>query len=321
MVPRGMQNCRRCQVETLPTCSELAMTEFGRFVAERMGWTVPSLDSASSILDFMRESAAFQRKIEDWAKANPGEAAELRQHAAEEATRKHEDRISERLQERADARASSAPRKLAAFLSAIGVGDVTRDAVVGSLEDTTALRAVKEWTKTGGILLLLGSKGTGKTTAAAWGLSMLGVTTWPRCFCDRCRGGGPSEDCFVGAGHRARVADEELNPTKARFVKAGHLAAALHRPGGDATWDEVRKVYALAIDDLGREYSDQHGRWQAERDLVIDDRHERRLPTGITSNLSPEEFRQRYGERIADRIRQMGLVVLCVGESLRRNRA
>src|SRR5690606_40654902 len=72
------------------------MTEFGRLVAERMGWTVPSLDSASSILDFMRESAAFQRKVEDWAKANPGEAAELRQHAAEEATRKHEDRISDR---------------------------------------------------------------------------------------------------------------------------------------------------------------------------------------------------------------------------------
>src|SRR5690606_10076419 len=184
------------------------MTEFGRLVAERMGWTAARLDSASSILDFMREAAAFQRKVKDWAKANQEEALGLMRLAEEEAIRKHEDRIAERLQEHADARAADAPRKLAAFLSAVGVGDVTRDAVVGSLEDTTALRAVKEWTKTGGILLLLGSKGTGKTTAAAWGLSMLGVTTWPRCFCDRCRGGGPSEDCFVGAGHRARVADE-----------------------------------------------------------------------------------------------------------------
>ena|GEM_PF-1930517 len=305
-------------METLPTCSELAMTEFGRLVAERMGWTVPSLDSASSILDFMRESAAFQRKVEEWAQANLGEAAELRQRAEEEATRKHEERISERLHERADARAASAPRKLAAFLSAIGVGDVTRDAVVGSLEETVALRAVKEWTKTGGILLLLGSKGTGKTTAAAWGLSMLGVTTWPRCFCDRCGGGGPREDCLVGPGHRARVADEELNPAKARFFKAGHLAAALHRPGSEAIWDEARKVYVLAIDDLGREYSDQHGRWLAELDLLIDDRHEMRRPTVITSNLSPKEFIERYGERIADRIRQTGLVVNCVGESLRR---
>lgn len=305
-------------METLPISSELVLTEFGRIVADRMGWTAPSLESASSILDFMRESAAFQRKVEDWAKANPGEASELMRRAEEEATRKHEDRIAERLKERADARAAAAPRKLAAFLSAVGVGDVTRDAVVGSLEDTVALRAVKEWTKTGGILLLLGSKGTGKTTAAAWGLSMLGVTKWPRCFCDRCGGGGPREDCFVSAGHRARVAEEELNPSKARFVKAGHLAAALHRPGGEATWDEARKVYALAIDDLGREYSDQHGRWLAELDLLIDDRHEMRRPTVITSNLSPEEFRQRYGERIADRIRHTGLVVLCVGESLRR---
>jgi len=305
-------------VETLPTCSELVMTEFGRIVAERMGWAVPSLDSASSILDFMRESSEFQRKVENWAKTNPREAAELVRRAAEEATRKHEDRITERLKERAEARAAAAPRKLAAFLSAIGVGDVTRDAVVGSLDDTTALRAVKEWTKTGGILLLLGSKGTGKTTAAAWGLSMLGVTQWPRCFCDRCGGGGPQQDCLVGAGHRARVADVELNPSKARFLKAGHLAAALHRPGGETIWDEARKVYALAIDDLGREYSDQHGRWLSELDLLIDDRHERRQPTVITSNLSPKEFIERYGERIADRIRQMGLVVNCVGESLRR---
>lgn len=305
-------------METLLTCSELVMTEFGRFVAERMGWTVPSLESASTILDFMRESAVFQRKVEDWAKAHPAEAAELMRRAEEEAIRKHEDRIAERLRERAEARAAAAPRKLAAFLAAVGVGDVTRDAVVGSLEDTTALQAVREWTKTGGILLLLGSKGTGKTTAAAWGLSMIGVTQWPRCFCDYCGGGGPRQDCLVGAGHRARVTDVELNPTKARFVKAGHLAAALHRPGGEAIWDEVRKVYALAIDDLGREYSDQHGRWLAELDLLIDDRHEMRRPTVITSNLSPQEFIQRYGERIADRIRQMGLVVNCVGESLRR---
>src|SRR5690606_19326974 len=155
--------------ETLPTCSDLVMTEFGRIVAERLGWTVPSLESASTILDFMRESALFRGKVEERAEANPAEAAALMGHAEAEATRKHEERIAERLREHAEAKAATAPRKLAAFLAAVGVGDVTRDAVVGSLEDTTALQAVREWTKTGGILLLLGSKGTGKTTAAAWG--------------------------------------------------------------------------------------------------------------------------------------------------------
>lgn len=295
------------------------MLEFRRMAGERLAIKPP--EWGEDFLEYMRASSAYVRLIDQWAKENPDEARRLMAEAEARAIREHEARISERLKEHAAAKAASAAPDLKRFLSEIGVGDVTRDAVVGSLEETIALRAVKEWTKTGGILLLLGSKGTGKTTAAAWGLSMLGVTKWPRCFCDRCRGGGLREDCFVGAGHRAQVADEELNPTKARFVKAGHLAAALHRPGGEATWDEVRKVYALAIDDLGREYSDQHGRWLAEIDLLIDDRHEMRLPTVITSNLSPEEFRQRYGERIADRIRQMGLVVLCSGESLRRNRA
>lgn len=303
-------------METLPTCSELGMLEFRRMAGERLAIRPP--EWGEDFLEYMRASSAYVRLIDQWAKENPDEARRLMADAEARAVREHEARISERLKEHAAAKAASAAPDLERFLSEIGVGDVTRDAVVGSLEDTIALRAVKEWTKTGGTLLLLGSKGTGKTTAAAWGLSMLGVTKWPRCFCDRCGGGGPREDCFVGAGHRARVADEQLNPMKARFVKAGHLAAALHRPGGDATWDEVRKVYALAIDDLGREYSDQHGRWLAELDLLIDDRHEMRRPTVISSNLSPEEFRQRYGERIADRIRQMGLVVNCVGESLRR---
>lgn len=306
-------------METLPTCSELGMLEFRRMAGERLAIRPP--EWGEDFLEYMRASSAYVRLIDQWAKENPDEARRLMAEAEARAIREHEARISERLKEHAAAKAASAAPDLKRFLSEIGVGDVTRDAVVGSLEETIALQAVKEWTKTGGILLLLGSKGTGKTTAAAWGLSMLGVTKWPRCFCDRCGGGGPREDCFVIAGHRAQVADEELNPTKARFVKAGHLAAALHRPGGEATWDEVRKVYALAIDDLGREYSDQHGRWLAELDLLIDDRHEMRRPTVITSNLSPEEFRQRYGERIADRIRQMGLVVLCSGESLRRNRA
>mgnify|MGYP001268914844 CR=1 FL=1 len=303
-------------METLPTCSELGMLEFRRMAGERLAIRPP--EWGEDFLEYMRASSAYVRLIDQWAKENPDEARRLMAEAEARAVREHEARISERLKEHAAAKAASAAPDLKRFLSEIGVGDVTRDAVVGSLEETIALRAVKEWTKTGGILLLLGSKGTGKTTAAAWGLSMLGVTKWPRCFCDRCRGGGPMEDCFVGAGHRAQVADEDLNPTKARFVKAGHLAAALHRPGGEATWDEVRKVYALAIDDLGREYSDQHGRWLAELDLLIDDRHEMRRPTVITSNLGPEEFKQRYGERIADRIRQMGLVVNCVGESLRR---
>lgn len=303
-------------METLPTCSELGMFEFRRMAGERIAIRPP--EWGEDFLEYMRESSAYVGLIDQWAKENPDEARRLMAEAEARAVREHEARISERLKEHASAKAASAGPDLERFLSEIGVGDVTRDAVLRSLDETEAMKAARAWTTKGGILLLLGSKGTGKTTAAAWGLSMLGVTKWPRCFCDRCGGGGPREDCFVGAGHRARVADEELHPTKARFVKAGHLAAALHRPGGEATWDEVRKVHALAIDDLGREYSDQHGRWLAELDLLIDDRHEMRRPTVITSNLGPEEFKQRYGERIADRIRQMGLVVNCVGESLRR---
>ena len=295
------------------------MLEFRRMVGDRLAIKPP--EWGDDFLEYMRASSAYVRRIDQWVQENPDEAKRLMAEAEARAVKEHDARIAERLKEHAAAKAASAIPDLKRFLSEIGVGDVTRDAVLQSLDETDAMKAARAWTTKGGILLLLGAKGTGKTTAAAWALSQLGVTVWDRCFCDRCAGGGVRDDCFVAKDHPARVKDRVLSPMKAWFLKAGHMAAALHRPRGEEIWERARKVYALAIDDLGREYSDQHGRWLAELDLLIDDRHERRQPTVITSNLSPQEFIERYGERIADRIRQMGLVVNCVGESLRRNRA
>lgn len=306
-------------METLPTCSELGMLEFRRMAGERLAIRPP--EWGEDFLEYMRASSAYVRLIDQWVQENPDEARRLMAEAEARAVREHDARISERLKEHAAAKAASAVPDLKRFLSEIGVGDVTRDAVLQSLDETDAMKAARVWTTKGGILLLLGAKGTGKTTAAAWALSQLGVTVWDRCFCDRCAGGGVRDDCFVAEGHPARIKDRVLSPLKAWFLKAGHMASALHRPRGEEIWDRARKVYALAIDDLGREYSDQHGRWLAELDLLIDDRHEMRRPTVITGNLSPQEFIERYGERIADRIRQMGLVVHCAGESLRLRRA
>lgn len=303
-------------METLPTCSELGMLEFRRMAGERIAIRPP--EWGKDFLEYMRESSAYVGRIDQWAKENPDEALRLMAEAEARAVREHEARISDRLKEHASAKAASAGPDLERFLSDVGVGDVTRDAVLRSLDETEAMKAARAWATKGGILLMLGAKGTGKTTAAAWALSRVAVTEWDRCFCDRCAGGGVRDDCFVVEGHRARIRDRELSPRKAWFLKAGHMASALHRAGGEEIWDQARKVYALAIDDLGREYADMHGRWASELDLLIDDRHEMRRPTVITSNISLEEFKERYGERIADRIRQAGLVVSCAGESLRR---
>lgn len=283
------------------------------------GWERPELDT-SDLLGFLRRSHEHQRRIRRWLEEHPEQAVEIRARGTERAIREHSDRIAERLAEWNEGRRSGAAAAVVRFLHAVGVGERTSEAVAGGVDATPAVEAARAWAATpgAGALLLLGPRGTGKTVAAAWALTACGVTRMLRCFCDACRGMEPGVDCLVEEGHQARVVDERLAPHHALFVKAAQLASALHRPGGDDLWHRARKVRVLVIDDLGREYADQHGRWLSELDLLIDDRHEARLRTVMTGNVTPEEFKARYGERIADRIRQDGRVSICNGASLRR---
>lgn len=84
--------------------------------------------------------------------------------------------------------------------------------------------------------------------------------------------------------------------------------------------DNLKRVGLLVVDDLGAEMLTDA--WRSLVDEVFDYRYARKLRTIITTNLTPEAFRERYGERIADRIRHDGRVVRCsTEESLRRMEA
>ncbi len=291
-----------------------------REVEEITGWERPTLDT-SDMLGFLRRSSEHRERIRAWLEANPEQAAEVRRRGTERAIREHSQRVIERLDAWDEGRRGGASAAVAAFLAAVGVGARSRDAVVGGVAPTQALDAARAWAGTNGTgaLLLLGPRGTGKTVAASWALTACATTRFHRCFCDACNGVEATRDCLIEEAHPGRVVDERLAAHHGLFVKAGELCSALHRPGGEELWSRARRVRVLVIDDLGREYSDQHGRWLSELDLLIDDRHEARLRTVLTGNLTPEEFKARYGERIADRIRQDGRVCICNGESLRRS--
>jgi DNA replication protein DnaC len=71
----------------------------------------------------------------------------------------------------------------------------------------------------------------------------------------------------------------------------------------------------LVIDDIGTEV--QTPSWQQVLDDVLDARWQCSLATVLTSNLSAENFKTRYGERIADRIRDDGCVASLSGQSMR----
>lgn len=77
----------------------------------------------------------------------------------------------------------------------------------------------------------------------------------------------------------------------------------------------------LAIDDLGTEPVEvlEYGnRLNPVIDLLYK-RYDEQLFTIITTNLTPKEIRERYGERIADRLNEMAFRIVFDNETYRTN--
>ena len=72
------------------------------------------------------------------------------------------------------------------------------------------------------------------------------------------------------------------------------------------------------IDDLGVEQIDKAGSMYAKLDTLIDVRYANRRRTIITTNVPPAKLASVYGERIVDRLREGGKVVVVTGPSMRR---
>ena len=148
-------------------------------------------------------------------------------------------------------------------------------------------------------LLLLGGAGAGKSVAASW---VLGDVLWPDVL------GNP------------RV-DAELLRRKALFVRASEVSrvtASDYDEEAQGFLERCMRVPWLVIDDLGAERA--WDGWLARLDELIDARYGDRRKTIITSNLDSKAFKERYGERIADRIRHDGTVVTAGANSLRTKR-
>lgn len=164
---------------------------------------------------------------------------------------------------------------------------VAADVERGGLADTEARTAAKKFREAKGAwcLLLLGGIGSGKTTAAgelAWAFGL-----------------EEKRVAWIRASESARL--------------SGFGAEALER------FEHWRSAKLVVLDDLGTEAMTPT--WQQALDDLLDDRYQRMAPTVITSNLTPEGFKQRYGERIADRVRQDGIVSTLSEKSMRRRSA
>lgn len=99
------------------------------------------------------------------------------------------------------------------------------------------------------------------------------------------------------------------------FLRATTFAASSRYEVKSRQWLEQG---ALVLDDLGSEYADAKGSLLVDLDELVDTFYGDRRPLLITTNLPTTAFKQRYGERIVDRIRECGAFASVTGESLRR---
>lgn len=163
---------------------------------------------------------------------------------------------------------------------------------------TQALLAARKFTSdiSARFLVLLGSKGVGKTAAAV--------------------------HCLREAIAKERTAvrpsgSEARTFPAAQFIRAATFARLSAYGEADKLWySELCGCSTLVLDDFGAEELGTIAR--SLLDEMLDTRHASRRRTVITSNLGKAEFKARMGERLMDRIASSAVVAVCVGDSLRK---
>ncbi len=95
------------------------------------------------------------------------------------------------------------------------------------------------------------------------------------------------------------------------WLSARHLA----NPKFDL--DAFEKCRALVVDDLGTEYNGGAAYGTDRASALLESRHAEQRRTLITTNLASAAILDRYGVRLASRLREGGRFVGCVGADLR----
>jgi DNA replication protein DnaC len=157
--------------------------------------------------------------------------------------------------------------------------------------DTPALRLARSFAEgRKRVLVLAGGLGSGKTTAATW-YALAGISAAPA------------------------------------FLRAGELEARGRYDKELRSWLRARSL--LVVDDIGAEVLDDKGVFGSLLDEIVDAFYGDRKPLIMTTNLRPRlkdgekgepQFIERYGKRIASRLREVGQWADCGNVDLRGQR-
>lgn len=150
-----------------------------------------------------------------------------------------------------------------------------------NVQKTKAMECAVEWLASKKpALVLFGSTGGGKTTAATWALGEILIT------------------------HSRHLYSTGQEVVPGVFVTSHALSQLSAFERGDRYFrDKLADAKCLVIDDMGAESLNDYA-----KGILFDVLSERlaslQLRTIITSNATPDVFKVRYGERLTDRLRE-----------------
>ena len=232
-------------------------------------------------------------------KMNPEDRAAymaLPEVAAEMAEDERKSREAKEERERRDAAyfAARQPEEAKCLMVSVGVPRRAIGIVIEKADETEAIKAASE---ADDLLVLSGSPGCGKTIAAAlWVWQYLrDPKRWTANDYDRQINFKGSVPIWVTAARLSRWDRYDEEAVKALLT-----------------------TRRLVVDDLGGEYLDKNGFYTGLLDELVNEREANRRATIFTTNLNAKAFRDRYGERIYDRIKEGGRFIACGNVSLRK---
>jgi len=177
-------------------------------------------------------------------------------------------------------------------------------------DQTEVIRKLKDFIEGQGIILS-GKYGCGKTYAIHALLHKLRRDRQKK-----------HDDLMEGYKNKT-VSWDDMNKStfysyEVEFIKANEMYRNIKNfDKQDGYVDSYKYAAMLVIDDLGAEYCPDSGFFQSIIDEIIDVRYELGRSTIISTNLSIVDFRNRYGGRITDRIKEWGWVYESKEDSLR----